>query len=299
MRKPPRANNLTNAGWGIKQMRRDFVLGAAVIAGLVGNAPAANASISVGIYGLDSIVQGTACDPVGNTCFPAQYGAGGPGVMNAKIVDKPTGMAAAASVRLAGSVLLKASANGGTSIFPILQTATAQAQLAYFIEIVGPQNVVVPLGLNAVLTTSGSTTGDLFSTQAAEADLFFLAGIGFTTQYLTCHEITEGGGDGCFGTPSHLAIHDVLQAPTNVAIEISEIAAAAGKDGGIGHATADPYFYLEPGTLADGYSLVVSDGVANAPPSAAAEPQTWTIMLLGLLGLAGVTRRKGWVRLSP
>jgi hypothetical protein len=62
---------------------------------------------------------------------------------------------------------------------------------------------------------------------------------------------------------------------------------------GSAYAYADPYIYLNSSTPnASQYGIVVSQGIGNAPLGSTPEPSSLVLLGSGVIGLAGVGRRK-------
>lgn len=63
----------------------------------------------------------------------------------------------------------------------------------------------------------------------------------------------------------------------------------------VGTATAflDPYLFLDPSLVAQGYSIVTSDGIGNSlTVNAVPESSTWAMMILGFFGLGFMAYRR-------
>jgi hypothetical protein len=78
-------------------------------------------------------------------------------------------------------------------------------------------------------------------------------------------------------------------------------AGAYSLNGGLSVASMDPYLYLSPADVADGYSLVFSEFIDNAPPapvSGSAVPEPASLMLFGTGVLAAALARRRKIRLT-
>jgi hypothetical protein len=76
---------------------------------------------------------------------------------------------------------------------------------------------------------------------------------------------------------------------SNTVYTIVEFASAA-VIGGSAHAVADPHVFIDPSFGLPGYSLILSNGVGNAPIPGVPEPDAWVMMLLGVCGVGGFGR---------
>jgi hypothetical protein len=156
--------------------------------------------------------------------------------------------------------------------------------LNYWFQIFGPAS-----GTGSV---NVSATGSLFS------DTFVPSGSSViqSTDFLrvaatTIVNTTSTGGNhnGAFtanGTVSSLSFN------TNYLIEMNVTALAQLP--GTATTFLDPYLSLDPDLVAQGYSIIVSDGIGNSPTvtGAVPEPSTWAMMILGFAGVSVMAYRR-------
>jgi len=50
--------------------------------------------------------------------------------------------------------------------------------------------------------------------------------------------------------------------------------------------------FLDPSLVAQGYSIITSDGIGNSMASAVPEPSTWAMMILGFAGIGFMAYRR-------
>ena len=250
--------------------------------------PAAAADLGPPAVVVSSVVGGL--DPGSST--PPQ------GTSNqSSFVDTASG-AASASASVSPSVFLTATAHatGCTLTFCAENSADSTAFVQYFVEVVGPSDIVIPLRYVANLSTFGSfqsPTIDPFS--VGHADAQFAIGSDFelnSVDIFACSGGSAFGGDTCSGVPASVAASGSLPVLANGLNNVIEEISVNTSEAGMASASADPFFFIDPDFLLNnpGYSVVVSDGVGNSPLSAIPEPETWATMLMGLFGVGVVLR---------
>ena len=156
----------------------------------------------------------------------------------------------------------------------------------YEIEVIGPENIQLQVGIQADLSVSGGG-GDAINVAGGTADgVFKVQGLGpaFLEQWTVCTQ-TE-----LCNSPSHLSINTTATFFTNQLYEVIEQVSANADDGDWAGGTADPYFFLTGD--AQGYSIITSDGVGNVPAGGVPEPAAWALMLLGFGAAGGAIRRR-------
>lgn len=146
-----------------------------------------------------------------------------------------------------------------------------------YVQIVGPPSQA-PLQLlwAGNYSLSGATTNQINVTEA----------VGRFAETWSC-------ADGC----SSGAFTGSLNVRPGQIVLTSKAASAYSQDGGpTGVAYLDPYFYLSPAEVAEGYSLEFSEFVGNTPPasvSGSAVPEPGSLMLFGTgVIAAGIARRR-------
>jgi hypothetical protein len=161
----------------------------------------------------------------------------------------------------------------------------AFANLNYWFQISGPASS----GTGSVnVSATGSLFSDTFSPSGSlviqSTDLLRVNGA-------TIVNTTSTGGNhnGAFtanGTVSSLFFN------VNYFIEMNVTALA--QLSGTATTFLDPYLSLDPDLMAQGYTILVSDGIGNTPTVNAAvpEPSTWAMMILGFAGVGFMAYRR-------
>jgi hypothetical protein len=196
---------------------------------------------------------------------------------------------------------LSVSSQTSASSSPEALSAQSNADLNYYIEVLGPEPTVT-LGLlgSAKLAASGadgSTTSQIQLILRDEAITNIVAGVNYQQGSATPVYSGDGFGSGVQAgfDPASFTLETSFSIPTSSLLEVSMVASAdALSIGGQGSASAsaylDPYFFIDPSTANLGeYSILVSEGIGNLP--ATPEPSTWAMMLLGFAGLSFVGYR--------
>ena len=197
---------------------------------------------------------------------------------------------AEATATVSGAVLLTgfARANSGQTN----DGASTFAEVAYQIAVTGSPGIAVPVDYLANLSAAGSYSAGPFTSFFGYAAFAITPTAQLGTEYSAC---LENGytGLGC-DTPTLMITGTTYLRAGDVA-SISEVVQTTAVDGATASARADPYFFIDPIFLADnpGYSLEISEGVANAPIAAGIpEPASWAMMLIGFGGLGATLRSR-------
>ena len=229
------------------------------------------------VYGVALVHQGLGCSP---GTAPGTYACGG---VSATVSGFPFARISATEHDSNGN------ANSGT------------VTLVYDYAVVGPvDGVAVPMLVTFSLGASASppSSAGVFGSTA-------LFGIGRPGESnLVLREVTSGGsvcGTFCFGTEFSGTV--AFNQPTGLLEQVFMRVETFGRSAdfcdscfGDSSAFADPFISIDPAFLLThpGYSLVLAAGIGNAPlaPSAVPEPETYTMMLVGLGILGFVARRR-------
>jgi hypothetical protein len=177
--------------------------------------------------------------------------------------------------------------------------ATANVSLEYHFEIVGPQNISVPVLMMA--DANVAVTGNLASSAGFEEynsdAILFIDGNGQTLvdREALLQVSTQGVQNGTRSSGFSVDMTDNLM--TNTAYEVSmQVSTGAGVEESslsnlVSTASIDPSFQIGPG-FSD-YSIVFSDGIGDTP-SATPLPGTLPLFAggLGMLGFFGRRRKQ-------
>ncbi|HXQ47389.1 MAG TPA: PEPxxWA-CTERM sorting domain-containing protein, partial [Caulobacteraceae bacterium] len=178
----------------------------------------------------------------------------------------------------------------------------AHATLTYWAEVVGPDNVTVPLGFEARLSAFGgegpSVTDSILENFFATA--YLSAGSLFDQVTFTGDAASPKCPD-CLGESQ--LFNQSLTVDSNIPFEISMAAYVGAENNANAVAYADPYMFIEPdfSALNPGYSLVFSPNVVDALPAGIPEPATWAMMLFGVGVIGGglrIARRESGMALT-
>ena len=178
-----------------------------------------------------------------------------------------------------------------TPLPAITSTATANADangseaygyLWYYFAISGPASN----SLSVNVLANGSLSSDVGTTSSTMQSTDFLRVAGTTIVNATS---LNGSNNGAFSTSQTLTGLSYDQ-PYFIEMNVTAIAHPSGT------ATAflDPYLSLDPSLVAQGYSIITSEGIGNSSTvnSAVPEPSTWAMMILGFAGVGFTARRK-------
>jgi hypothetical protein len=191
-----------------------------------------------------------------------------------------------AVLSLDGSASVQSTA---TPLPAITSTATANAtasgaeafgSLFYYFAISGPAST-------ALASVNVFANGSLFSDSGATMQSTdFLRVAGTTIVNASSFGGTNNGAFTASTTLSGLSYN------VDYAIEMNALALV--HPAGTASAFLDPYLFLDPDLLAQGYSIITSDGIGNNPTvsSAVPEPSTWAMMIFGFAGLGFIAYRR-------
>lgn len=161
----------------------------------------------------------------------------------------------------------------------------AEANLIYYVSIVGPLNVYIPITISGQATASSNSYGYAQS-QVQIAPVYT------TNLFVNAISNTHGSHTQITTFDSHV---DVL---SNSVIQVN-LQTIAGEDAysifntGNASATADPIFTIDSGfALSNQFSVVMSPGVGNSPVSSVPESSTWAMMMLGFAGIGFAAYRQ-------
>jgi hypothetical protein len=187
---------------------------------------------------------------------------------------------AVASANLVPTV--SASATGG---------GIASASENYYFELAGPTDINIPVSLSGI---AGAGLGP-FSIASAEAyaeiKIFDLTANSFVLDLWDCAGLFCTRGDVIAIAGSYT---QSLSLMSNTEFEI-ELTATANPLGTSANAVADPYIQIDPSFAAatPGFSVLVSQGISNAPVSSTPEPSTVSLILVSLgFGITHLIQRR-------
>ena len=152
-------------------------------------------------------------------------------------------------------------------------------QMEYWVKVNAPDNSPqIQVGVQGLLTANTSFN-------SADPSGALVAAASAQTQIDATDNTMVFSADAEDGTSSTVAVDTTFAQDTNVWFEVLIFASACDAiNEGTASASAivDPYFYI-PSTVPNhqDYSIAVSDGILNSPPSGVPEPSTWTMMLAG------------------
>lgn len=175
--------------------------------------------------------------------------------------------------------------------------------LSYYLTVNGPSNVDVPLSLSGYGLATRSQSHDGAGSESR---------IGFGLD--SYNALTSGAdfaiADCSINTPGQCGALNfstafTLKAYTNpgngrtARITLYSSSRADAENVGFGESVGTAYSFIDPTIVIDptflsanpGYSLTLSPGVTQ-PSSAAPEPASWALMIIGLGAVGGVLRRK-------
>ncbi len=172
-----------------------------------------------------------------------------------------------------------------TPLPAITSTATANAtangseafaSLNYYFEISGPASNSLSVNVFA--------NGSLFSDSGTMQSTDFLRVNGTTIVNATSFGGSNNGAFTRSATLSGLSY--------NVAYFIEMNVTAIAHPSGTATAFLDPYLFLDPSLVEQGYSIITSPGIGNSLTSAVPEPSTWAMMVLGFTGVGFMAYRR-------
>jgi len=183
------------------------------------------------------------------------------------------------------SVDAVASASGGELYVTGQSTysASAQATLLYYFEVVGPvADQQVGAMTNYSITVSGSSTqkddnGDVIASSSSSASL----------------EIGDSNTGVFYTNTTPGTYNQSLTLYSDTIYFVDMLASAQAESNGgtaLGHANVDPVFTLDPGY--SDYSIAYSPGITQGSPSTVPIPSTWIMLLPGLAGIGFMAYRR-------
>jgi hypothetical protein len=164
---------------------------------------------------------------------------------------------------------------------PTALSAEAITSLNYYFEISGP----APLDPTVTTSVNVRASGSLFS-QSGATSTDFLRVNGTTIVNATS---VSGSNNGAFTTSATVSF---LHYNVDYLVEMNVFAFAPAS--GTATTFLDPYLFLDPSVIAQGYSIITSDGIGNTLTMNAAvpEPSTWAMMILGFAGIGFMAYRR-------
>jgi PEP-CTERM motif len=174
-------------------------------------------------------------------------------------------------------------------------SASSQATIVYYGEVVGSPTSPVPLSIVGALSASwGGGGGSAISGGGADASMAWGIAEGFDL-----FGPGAGWADACApapcGSSSLTHVNAVFDVDVGQIFEVALEAQGSGTNGALYSVTADPEISILPDFLAEnpGLSLEFSPNVAQ-PGSVGSvpEPSTWALLTLGFAALAFATRRR-------
>jgi PEP-CTERM motif len=174
-------------------------------------------------------------------------------------------------------------------------SASSQATIVYYGEVVGSPTSPVPLSIVGALSASwGGGGGPAISGGGADASMAWGIAEGFDL-----FGPGAGGADACApapcGSSSLTHVNAVFDVDVGQIFEVALEAQGSGTNGALYSVTADPQISILPDFLAanPGLSLEFSPNIAQ-PGSAGSvpEPSTWALLTLGFAALAFAMRRR-------
>ncbi len=162
-----------------------------------------------------------------------------------------------------------------------VEYAEATVEFVYSVEVLGPAPTVA---IDAYSVAGSGATG------FASA---YTQGVIQGTDGETVFGDSCAPANSCGGFSNDVAGTVVFQGSIGTPITVTLYAHAQASVGGTAYAQIDPVFSIDPSVPnASAYQILVSPGVTNgASGSAAPEPSTWAMMLIGFLGLGIAARR--------
>lgn len=169
-------------------------------------------------------------------------------------------------------------------------SATAESSYTYQFMVTGLTGALVPIVLDASLSTSVSDDNAPNHEAFAQAALGITqADSGLDQVFTAC--VVVGGTSDCAAASQ--TISQTLWVEAGDAVTVTERGFVQASRGGSGTAKADPMFSIDPQflDLNPGVGLEFGPGAANVQ-GAIPEPSTWALMTLGVFGLGGLLRRR-------
>lgn len=201
------------------------------------------------------------------------------------------------------SVSSSANFSGGVVVGGQTPGATANGNLMYYFSIIGPTQVSVPIEVTGYESLSAGSFGEvstayvyLTASGGAVSNTYtcqFGAGCGSSFYSLSNTAYSVTAAQNSAGSYSgYIDIQSNANAYTNSYV-CNQGPLGVCQPSGTATAYIDPYITIAPSFLASnpGYSIVVSNGISNISP--APEPETYTMLLvgLGLLGFIAYRRK--------
>lgn len=168
---------------------------------------------------------------------------------------------------------------------PTALGAQAFDKLDYWFAISGPASSDPTASVNIL------ANGSVFSGSGSTQSTAFMSVNG---QTIVNANSFGGTNTGAFTTPTTTISglffnHDYL-----IDMNVTALVHPTGSAPGTATTFLDPYLFLDPSLVAQGYSIVVSDGIGNdlTLNAAVPEPSTWAMLLIGFAGLGFMAYRR-------